>query len=106
MKGIWEGLSLYGTHPNISGSSLWLDVSGYTNDGKFETIYLENDEELITRSFMQILICYTYIELLLFNNFETRLNLDTNLGDKRNQYRIIFEKERKVVAKKYGTASN
>lgn len=106
LKGIWEGFSLFGTHPNISGSPLWLDVSQYVTEGKFETVYLENDEGLITRSFMQILICYTYVELLLFHNFETRFRLDTNLGNKRNQYKSNFEKERIVIAKKYETVSD
>lgn len=102
LKELWEGLSSMGTHPSISGSPLWLDVSKYEADGKFETVYLENDEELITRSMMQIIICYTFIELILYNNFEARFKLDINLTGKRNRYRTKFENERKVVANKYG----
>lgn len=101
LKELWKGLSSFGTHPSISGSPFWLDVSKYETDGKFETVYLENDEELITRSLMQIIICYTFIELLFYNNFESRFKLDINLSEKRNRYRAKFENERKVVANKY-----
>ena len=101
LKKLWDGYSNYYTHPTISGAGNWMDTSDFSEENLLKIASLEGDEELIVQSIYSVLKCFTHIEILFFNSFETRLKFDTNLIDKINKYNIDLENIRKSIATKY-----
>lgn len=82
----WSYLSEGGSHATFRATSTRLDVNFSGNSRAISFNYLEAKKELVTEALMDIIICCSELEKVLFRELKSRLKLDSRLITIRNQF--------------------